>query len=70
MSGYAYSLICLPTPYISKGQVRVILNLCGEAQKTWEHQSQAMLRASAYNADNLYETFQIYQHAIKYIYIA
>lgn len=46
----------------------MILNLCGEAQKTWEHQSQAMLRTSAYNADNLYETFQIYQHAIKNIY--
>lgn len=54
---------------MSKGEVRVILNLCGKAQKTWEHQSQAMLRTSAYNADKLYETFQIYQHTIKYIYI-
>lgn len=69
MSGHAYSLIGLPTPYISKGQVWVILNLCGEAQKTWEPQSQAVLRTSAYNADKLYETFQLYQHAIIYIYI-
>lgn len=65
MSGYTYSLICPPTPYISKGQVQVILNLCDETQKTWEHQSPAMLRTSAYNADNLYETFQIDQQAIK-----
>lgn len=28
ISGYTYSLICLPTPYISKKQGWVILNLC------------------------------------------